>query len=333
MNKGVGVLIFIGALLIVAYASAYVVDEREQVVVTQFGKVVAKPNVEPGIYFMIPFIQQTNYFPKNLQEWDGDPGQIPTLDKTYIWVDAFARWKITDPIRFFQTIGDMYTAQGRLDDIIDPAVRNFITSYSLIETVRKSNRELPVEIGLDEDHSAASYSTIAVGREKITEGILKQAQPKLEKFGIEVVDVKIKRINYVDRVRKSVYERMIAERRQMAEKFRSEGKGEASKIIGDKDRKLKEITSEAYRKAQEIKGRADAEATLIYAEAYGSDPDFYSFTKTLEIYNESLDKNSSLVLSTDSEFLKYFKGYSDMPSVSHGKAGRGAEQGISAVAD
>ncbi len=307
-------LFFIAVMAIVLYASAYVVDETEQAVVTQFGKVVSTPKEDPGLYFRIPFIQQTNYFPKNLQEWDGDPGQIPTLDKTYIWVDAFARWKITDPVKFFQTVNNTFSALGRLDDIIDPAVRNFITSYSLIEAVRKSNRELPLEleIGEEEDSQkkqAMGTYAIKTGREEITKGILKQAQPKLDKFGIELVDVKIKRINYVDTVRKSVYGRMIAERRQIAEKFRSEGKGEASKIIGEKDRDLKQITSEAYRTAQEVKGKADAEATRVYAEAYGLDPDFYSFTRTLEIYNESLDDKNSLVLSTDSEFLKYFKAY------------------------
>ena len=310
--KGI-ILFFMAIVMIVLYASAYVVDETKQAVVTQFGKVVSSPKVEPGLYFRIPFIQQTNYFPKNLQEWDGDPGQIPTLDKTYIWVDAFARWKITDPVKFFQTVNNTFSALGRLDDIIDPAVRNFITSYSLIEAVRKSNRELPLEpeVGEEEASHKKQVGTydIGTGREKITQGILKQAQPKLDKFGIKLVDVKIKRINYVDTVRKSVYGRMIAERRQIAEKFRSEGKGEASKIIGEKDRDLKQITSEAYRTAQEIKGKADAEATEIYAEAYGQDPDFYSFTRTLEIYNESLDDKTSLVLSTNSEFLKYFKAY------------------------
>lgn len=311
-NKSLG----IGAVLVLivgflVYSAAYVVDETEQVVVTQFGKVTGEPVNEPGLYFRVPFIQKPTFFPKNLQEWDGDPGQIPTLDKTYIWVDAFARWRITDPIKFFQTVSDMFSARNRLDDIIDPAVRNFITSYQLIETVRKSNRELDTfEVGLEDIKRDQKTSfNITTGREKITQGILKQAQPKLDKFGIELVDVKIKRVNYVEQVRESVYGRMIAERKQIAEKFRSEGKGEASKIIGDKDRDLKEIRSEAYRKAQEIKGRADAEATDIYAGAYGVDPEFYSFLKTLEIYNEALDEEASVILSTDSDFLKYLKGY------------------------
>jgi membrane protease subunit HflC len=300
------------ALIVVIFSAAYVVDETEQVVVTQFGKVVGEPISEPGLKFKIPVIQMANYFPKNLQEWDGDPGQIPTLGKTYIWVDTFARWKIVDPVRFLESVATVQNAQGRLDDIIDPAVRNFVTSYSLIETVRKTDRKMDTfEIGIMEDEGEqdklATKYKIKVGREKITRGIMEQAQPKLKNFGIELVDVKIKRINYVEQVRRSVYDRMIAERKQIAEKFRSEGKGEAQKIRGDKEKELKLITSEAYRKAQKIKGGADAEATRIYAGAYGVDPEFYSFIRTLEVYGETMDGDSSLILSTDSEFLKYFK--------------------------
>jgi membrane protease subunit HflC len=287
-----------------------VVDETQQVVVTRFGKVARAPKTEPGLKVKIPFIEIANYFPRNLQEWDGDPGQVPTLDKTFIWIDTFARWKIVDPIKFFQTVNNRFNAVGKLNDIIDPAVRNFITSHQLIEAVRKSNRELDTrEIGIeDSNRKSRVYYRIDVGRQKITQGILEQAQPKLTPFGIELVDVKIKRINYVEEVRKSVYGRMIAERNQIAEKFRSEGKGEAQKILGEKERDLQEIESEAFKTAQKIKGDADAEATIIYAEAYGRDPEFYSFVQTLEIYREALDKDSSLILSTDSEFLKYLKG-------------------------
>lgn len=298
---------------LVLFTAAYVVDETEQVVVTQFGKVVGRPKTEPGLYFKLPVIQQATYFPKNLQHWDGDPGQIPTLDKTYIWVDAFARWKIVDPVKFFQTVNNVVGAQARLDNIIDPAVRNLITENRLIETVRRTNRRLDTfEVGLEEmqrDEPPVSVFMITTGRERITEAIVAQAQPKLNQFGIELVDVKLKRINYVEEVRESVYARMIAERKQIAEKFRSEGQGEARKILGQKERDLKEITSDAYRRAQEIKGKADAEATRLYAEAYGVDPDFYSFTKTLETYSEAMDKNSSVVLSTDTEFFKYLKDY------------------------
>jgi membrane protease subunit HflC len=307
--KGPIILIVLLVAAVVVYQSAYIVNETEQVVVTQFGRIIGSPVTSPGLKFKVPFIQNANYFPKNLLSWDGDPGQIPTLDKTFIYVDAFARWKIVDPVKFFQTVNNPFNAIGRLNDIIDPAVRDFITSNRLIEVVRNSNRELnTTEIGReDEQMERRPSSVVNTGRQKITEGILKESQPKLAKFGIELVDVKIKRINYVEEVRQSVYNRMIAERKQIAEKFRSEGKGEAQKIRGDKERELKLITSEAYRVAQEKKGKADAESTRIYAEAYGVDPEFYSFVRTLEIYRESLDEKNTLVLSTDSEFLKYFK--------------------------
>jgi len=301
------------AIALLVFFSAYTVDETEQVVITQFGKVIGAPITEPGLKFKIPFIQIANRFPKNLLEWDGDPGQIPTLEKTYIWVDAFARWKIVDAVKFFQTVSNVIGAKARLDDIIDPAVRNLITEHKLIEAVRNSNRTMvTTEIGLEDvQQDQRAIYAIKTGRQVIMESILKQAQPKLAQFGIELVDVKIKRINYVEQVRQSVYGRMIAERKQIAEKFRSEGKGESQKILGEKERELKQISSTAYKTAQEIKGKADAEATKIFAEAFGRDPEFYSFITTLEIYNESLDKDSSLVLSTDSAFFKYLKGFAE----------------------
>jgi membrane protease subunit HflC len=305
-------IVWVAIIIIIFFlmGAVYVVDETEQVVVTRFGEAIGKPKTDPGLYFKLPIIDKANYFRKNLLEWDGDPGQIPTLDKTFIEVDTFARWKIVDPLKFFETVNNEYAALGRLDDIIDAAVRNFITSYPLIETVRMTNRELDTfEAGVDEVKEISPLGEVKTGRAKITRGIMEQAQPKLAKFGIELVDVKIKTLNYVEQVQQSVYTRMIAERKQIAEKFRSEGKGEARKIEGDKEREMKRITSEAYRTAQEIKGKADAEATKIYAEAYGRDPDFYSFTNTLDIYKETLDKDSILVLSTDSEFFKYMKGY------------------------
>ena len=308
-SKGPFIIVILLVVAVLVYQSAYIVNETEQVVVTQFGRIVGNPVTSPGLKFKLPFIQKANFFPKNLLDWDGDPGQIPTLDKTFIWVDTFARWKIGDPIKFFQTVNNPFNAIGRLNDIIDPAVRDYITSNRLIEVVRNSNRELDVsEVGReDEQTQQRPRRRIFIGRQAITEGILKQSQPKLEKFGIELVDVKIKRINYVEEVRQSVYDRMIAERKQIAEKFRSEGKGEAQKILGEKERDLKQITSEAYRTAQEIKGKADAEATSLYADAFGVDPEFYSFVQTLDIYRKNLDEKNTLVLSTDSEFLKYFK--------------------------
>lgn len=311
-NKLAIVFVVIGVLAISLYTSAFVVDETEQAVITRFGEIVRDTITDPGLNFRWPIVDTVSIYPKNLLQWDGDPGQIPTLDKTYIWVNSFARWKIVDAKKFKETIGSIFNAKNRLDDIIDPAVRNFVTSYRLIETVRRTNREMDTfEVGIekdkDSDEAARGQYVVLTGREKITEGILKQAQPKLDKFGIELVDVKIKRINYVDQVRESVYNRMVAERKQIAEKFRSEGVGEARKIRGNKERELKRITSEAYRRAEELKGVADAEAIRIYAEAYGIDPEFYSFSKTLEVYNEALPGDSSLLLSTDSDFLKYLR--------------------------
>ncbi len=321
--KIINIFIVLVVLLVVlsigSYMSVYVVGEEQQVVVTRFGKIIGEPVKKPGLFFKFPVVDIPNYFPKNIQTWDGDPGQIPTLDKTYIWVDTFAQWQIVDPIKFFQTVRNVETALSRLDDLIDPAVRNFITSYSLIEAVRKSNRNLlfDKEFGADEhfdvpEESAKSNKAvykIKKGREKIAKMILNQAQPKLVEFGIKLFDVKIKRVNYVEEVRKSVYGRMIAERQQIAEKFRSEGAGEARKILGGKERELKRITSEAYKKAQIIKGKADAEVTDILAKAFSIDPEFYSFVKTLEIYKNSLGARTSVVFSTDSEFFKYMKNY------------------------
>ncbi|MBI5063035.1 MAG: protease modulator HflC [Desulfatitalea sp.] len=312
MNMKAVVAIVALIVVVVGLSCAYTVDETEQVVITLFSK-VNRVALEPGLHFKIPFIEKAITYPKNLQAWNGDPGQIPTKDKTYIWVDPFARWKIVNPVRFFETIGvDTRMATNRLNEIIDPAVRNLITSNPLIEAVRNTNREMDVfEIGMEDlQKDKQNTSAISVGRNKIDAMILDQARDKLEGFGIELVDVKIKRIDYVEEVRQSVYGRMIAERKQIAEKFRSEGLGEAQKIRGDKERDLKQIESEAYRKAQEVKGKADAEATRLYAEAFGADPEFYSFTRTLEIYGESLDKESSLVLSTDSDVFRYFKEYS-----------------------
>ena len=315
MNKKMIAGALVGLLIVVGMMCAFSVDETQQVVITRFSK-INRTIQEPGLHFKLPLVERAIFYPRNLQEWDGDPGEIPTKDKTYIYVDTFARWKINDPVRFFQSIGMQTSlATSRLNEIIDPAARNLITSNRLIETVRNTNRVLDTfEIGLEEEEQKMQRRAYAVtiGREKIDEMILQEARPKLEQFGIELVDVKIKRLNYREEVRRSVYDRMIAERKQIAQKFRSEGKGEAQKILGDKELDLKRIESEAYRQAQQIKGKADATATRLYAEAFGRDPEFYSFIKTLEIYDEALDKESTLVLSTDSDLLKYLKGYSTL---------------------
>ena len=301
-------LVVLAVLVLLIYNCAYVVDETEQVVITQFGRVVGKPVTEPGLKFKLPFVQKAIVFPKNLLTWDGDPGQVPTKDKTYIYVDTFARWKIVDPVKFFQAVTTEYAALERLDDIIDPAVRNLIAEYPLVESVRNTDRPMDrFETGAEEETQARGDYKIELGRDQITKEIVKQAKEKLVKFGIELVDVKIKRINYIENVRQAVYGRMIAERNQIAEKYRAEGKGEASNIRGEKEKELQVIKSEAYKAAQQIKGEADAKASQIYADAYGADPEFYSFLKTLEVYRATLQKDSTLILSTDSDFMKYFK--------------------------
>lgn len=302
-------LILIFAAVVILAMSAFTVDETEQVVVTRFGKVVGEPITDAGLHFKAPFIDQVNVFPKNLQEWDGERGEIPTLNKTYILVDTFARWHVVNPVLFFQTCRDVRGALIRIGDIIDPAVKNAIASYDLIESVRNSDRLVGIDDPIFGETGDANRinQTIKAGRSVITRQIMDNAGEKLKSFGIQLVDVKLKRLNYRDDVRSSVYDRMIAERTQIVEKFRSEGRGEAQKIRGEMEKELKKIESEAYRTAQELKGKADAEVTRIYADAYGRDPEFYSFTKSLEVYGSALDKESTLVLTTDSEFLKYLK--------------------------
>lgn len=302
------VLITFAAAVFFLFNAAYVVDETQQVVITQFGKVVGGPVTEPGLKFKLPFIQKANVFPKNLLTWDGIPGQVPTQDKTYIYVDSFARWKIVDPVKFLQTVNNEMSAIDRLNGIIDPAVRNLITSYPLVESVRNTDRPMDTfEYEVDDNVKRVQYK-IDLGRDEITRLIVEQASDKLKEFGIELVDVKIKRINYIDNVRQAVYERMIAERKQIAEKYRAEGEGEASNIRGEKEKELQVIKSQAYRDAQKIKGDADAEAARIYAAAYGVDSEFYAFLKSLEVYKESLKKDTNLILSTNSDALKYLKG-------------------------
>jgi len=289
----------------------YTVDETEQVIITQFGRPVGDAVTEAGLHFKIPFIQTVNSFPKNLLEWDSDPGQIPTQDKTFIWVQAFARWRIKDPLAFYKAVNNERAAQKKLDDILDSATYNFVTSHHLIEIVRSTNRLMKAEnivtVGLPD--KAVEQMKIQMGREEMARLILDQASPKLEQFGIELVDFRIKRINYVEEVLRKVYERMIAERNQISEKFRSEGKGESKKIQGDQEKELRRIQSEAYKKVEEIKGKADAEATRICAEAFGRDPEFYSFVMTLDIYRNALGGDTNAILSTNSDFFKYFKEY------------------------
>ncbi len=303
-------LIAAGAVLAaVVLGGLYVVDETEQVVITQFGEAVGEPVKEPGIHLRIPFVQKVNRFRKNLLEWDGEPGQVPTREKTFIWVDTFARWRIFDPLKFFEQVNNETSAHKKLDDIIDAAVRNRVTSSNLRETVRSSNRTMYFSEAYDTTKSDSSRYNIELGRAAMSEQVMDQAAPKLKEFGIELVDLRFKRINYVEEVLKNVYDRMIAERKQIAERFRSEGKGESSRIAGEKEKELKRIHSEAYREAQGIKGVADAAAADIYASAYNRDREFYSFVKTMDLYRASLDSTSWAVLSTKNDFLKYLKDY------------------------
>jgi membrane protease subunit HflC len=309
MKSAVPIAVVLAIAVLTLAGAVYTIDETQQVVITQFGKPVAGPILDAGLHFKVPFIQKVNYFNKNLLEWDGESGQVPTLDKTYIWVDVFARWRIVDALKFFLAVNNETSAQGRLDTIINAATRNFIQSYHLIEVIRESNRKMEIVSADIESEHAPIPAEVKVGRAKMTRMIVEQARPKLADFGIELVDVQIKRLNYISDVQKKVYERMIAERKQIAEKFRSEGQGESKKIEGMMAKELKSITSEAYRKAEEIKGKADAEAARMYAEAYGKDPEFYSFVTTLDMYKNIPEKEIDLLMSTNSPLFHYLKGY------------------------
>jgi len=310
MSASTKTLLLIGVALVallVVFDAVYKVSETNQVIITQFGEPIGGAIATAGLHLKVPFIQKTNYFEKRWLDWDGDANQIPTKDKKYIWVDSYARWRISNPLVFYQRMRDERGAQSRLDDIIDGETRNVIAKYDLIEVVRSTNRtfEWTEESALLE--LSEMVAKIAVGREKIAQMILDNASKITAEFGIELRDVRIKRINYVDEVQQKVFDRMIAERKRIASKYRSEGDGKSAEIRGQKERELKRIQSEAYRTAQEIKGKADAEATRIYAQAYNLDPEFYQFLKTLETYRASLDGETWLLLSTDSEFLKFLK--------------------------
>jgi len=303
--------LIVTTLVLLALLDAfYIISETNQVIITQFGEPIGGAITKPGIHLKVPFIQKANYFEKRWLEWDGDANQIPTRDKKYIWLDTYCRWRISDPLVFYQRVKDERGALTRLDDVVDGETRNVIASYDLIEIVRTSNREF----NLSEESALLDYSEvigkIQVGRARIAEMILERASRITPEFGVELKDVRIKRVNYVDEVQKKVFDRMIAERKRIASRYRSEGDGRSAEIRGQKERELKIITSEAYRKAQEIKGKAEAEATRIYAQAYNLDPEFYQFLKTLETYRATLAQNTWLILTTNSEFLKYLKSTS-----------------------
>ncbi|MDH3284305.1 MAG: protease modulator HflC [Acidobacteriota bacterium] len=304
----------LGALLIVALAliflagnTLYIVHEPEQVIITQFGKPQGKPRTDPNIYVKVPFIQKVNRFDKRWLAWDGDPNQVPTKDKKYIWVDCYARWRIADPLKYFQVVRNETLAQSRLDDIIDGETRNVIASYDLIEVVRATNRTFEVTEELKGLVQTEVGAQIKTGRDQLAREILERAAAITPDFGIELVDVRFKRINYIESVQKKVYERMIAERKRIAEQYRSEGQGKSAEIRGQMERELKKIRSEAYRTAQELRGKADGESTRIYAEAYNRDPSFYAFTRSLQAWEKSLTSDTQMVLTTDAEFLRYMK--------------------------
>ncbi len=311
MNKQTKYIIIAVAaffLLILLADGFYVVKETNQVIITQFGDPIGGTIDRPGLHIKIPFIQKANFFEKRWLEWNGEANQIPTKDKKYVWVDTYARWRISEPLTFFQRVRDERGAHSRLDDIIDGETRNTVANYEIIEIVRSTNRDFEITEEIQELLETKEESLkIEIGREKIAEMILEKASLVTPEYGIELRDVKIKRVNYVAEVQRKVFDRMIAERQRIAAKYRSEGDGNSAEIRGQKERELKAIQSEAYRKVQEIKGKADAEATKIYASAYNLDPEFYQFTKTLETYKTILDEKTWLLLSTDSEFLKYLK--------------------------
>lgn len=310
MNKQTKLILSMALLvgfIIVIANSFYIVKETNQVIILQFGKPMGDAVTKPGLHIKVPFIRQATFFEKRWLEWNGDVNQIPTRDKKFIEIDTYARWRISDPLVFFQSVRDERGAQSRLDDIIDGETRNAIANYDLEELVRSTNRkfEETEEAGVLTERE--EVMTIETGRDKITEIILTASSIITPAIGIELKDVRIKRINYIEEVRQEVFGRMIAERQRIAAKYRSEGDGRSAEIRGEKERELKRIQSGAYKTAQEIKGKADAQATRIYADAYNLDPEFYQFMQTLETYRIIMDNNTILLLSTDTEFLKYLK--------------------------
>lgn len=322
MNKLFQILIAIFMCVFFVFASGmlYIVDETQQVVLTQFGEPMGDPVMEAGLHFKLPFVQTANYFDRRILAWDGDPNEIQTLEKRNIWVDMTARWRIVDALKFMQTVSNEVSAQTRLDDIIDGATRDVIASHIQREAIRNTNglieRNKEIESGVVDPEFQVFYvevEPIQVGREKIAQLIKAQSSPLLRDLGIELVDVLIKRINYIESVQARVYERMISERNAAAAQIRSEGQGRKMEIEGSAAKELNEIDSEAYRKAQEIKGAADAEAIRVYAAAYNKDPEFFSFLRTLEAYQDTIKASTTLILTTDNEFYQMLSGTAIQP--------------------
>jgi len=313
--KQLAVLSILVAGLFVLMSSIYTVDEVEQAIITQFGKPVGEPVVEAGLKFKVPFIQEVNPIDKRVLEWDGPPSDMPTKDKLYISVDLFARWKIVDPLQYFLRLRDERSAQSRLDDILGSETRNAVAKHELIEIIRTSKDRIPLRdtilASTEQEQNMGSLVPIEKGRKLVEQEIFAAASEKVGVFGIELLDIRFKRINYNESVRPKIYDRMISERRQIAERFLSEGNGEAARIRGNRVRDLNKIQSEAYRAVEEIRGLADAKATEIYAEAYNQSPlavEFYEFTRTMASYPSIIGENTTVVLSTSSDLFKFLKG-------------------------
>ncbi|MEQ8205517.1 MAG: protease modulator HflC [Woeseia sp.] len=315
MNKLTALMVLAAAAFLVMMNSAYTVSEVEQIIVTQFGKPVGEPVTTAGLKLKIPVIQQINTIDKRVLEWDGSPSDMPTKDKLYISVDLFARWKITDPLQYFLRLRDEQSAQSRLDDILGSETRNAVAKHELIEIIRTTKDREPLRDTLlttaERELNMGALVPIQKGRQLVEEEIFAAAAEKVQVFGIELLDIRFKRINYNESVRPKIYDRMISERRQIAERFLSEGNGEAARIRGNRIRDLNKIQSEAYREVEEIRGLADAKATEIYASAYNRNAEsvaFYEFTRTMESYKFIIAEGTTLVLSTDSELFKFLKG-------------------------
>ena len=317
MSKSIkiGSLVFLGIAAFVLFSAVYTVNEVEQMIITQFGKPVGEPVTTAGLKIKIPFIQEVNPIDKRVLEWDGSPSDMPTKDKLYISVDLFARWRIVDPLQYFLRLRDERSAQSRLDDILGSETRNAVAKHELIEIIRTTKDRVPLRdsllAGAQQEAKMGSLVPINKGRKLVEKEIFDAAAEKVQVFGIELLDIRFKRINYNQSVRPKIYDRMISERRQIAERFLSEGNGEAARIRGNRVRDLNKIQSEAYREVEEIRGVADAKATEIYAKAYNQSPEaveFYEFTRTMQAYQDIIESNSTLILSTDSDLFKFLKG-------------------------
>jgi len=297
-------------VLLVLTGTFYTLEEGQQAVIVQFGRPVGAPVTAAGLHVKLPFVQEVRRFEKRLLIWDGDPNQIPTKGREFIWVDTTARWRIADAKKFLESVATEAGAQSRLNDIIDSVVRDQVSGSELVELVRSATWEVPAGEILEEVPAEVREELkkrVSRGREEITRSILAEARKVIPQYGIELVDVRIKRLNYVESVREKVYARMISERKRIAAKFRSEGEGRSAEILGTMEKELRQIRSTAYRRVQEIRGKADAEATRVYGGAYNRDPEFYAFSRTLEAYKDGQNKNSTLILTTNSDYYRYLK--------------------------